>query len=878
MKRICFIVLLMWGFTLPLSAAHIRGGELSYKYLGPGAGPNTSSYELTLKLYIDCGQNDQGQLDNEAFLTVFSKPQNLQVLGRFAPMIKDEFIRYDPTSNPCITNPPRDVCYRLRFYQIIIELPNTVDGYTIAFQRCCRIEGIQNIAPPSNDYGATYQCEIPGTKAVADAYNNSSPVINANDAVAVCMGSGFTFDFSSVDADGDSLVYQFCDAYAGGGASNGDGCFTCPLPIPGAPPPYKALAYSSGYSGTQPMGDVQIDRATGKMTGLAPSKIGQYVVTVCILEYRRGSLINTHRKDIHIKVSDCMPLRALLNPDYSYCDDFLVTFRNLQMNPSGSVYTWDFGDGSPIVTSTVPDGSIQHQYADTGTYRVKLSVSLNGQCMDETFTNAKVYPGFYPGFVFNGSCLYTPFEFTDTTKSRYGSPSVWKWEFGDEQSETDTSVLRAPKWLYHSLGFKTVKLTVGSDKGCIDTVSEVVEVTELPDLTLPFRDTLICSIDSLQLQAIGDGTFEWTPSYNIINASTANPTVFPKLTTTYKVKMTENLCVAEDEVRVKVVDRVTLNAGADTTICATDTIQLAPTGDGLKFRWTATPNVYIDDPTLRNARTSTASNTTYHVVANIGSCVAEDELAVNTVPYPLVEAGEDAVICYDDTTRLNGYTNGSSFRWDPIFSLDNAMSLTPNAFPLQTRTYTLFGFDTLGCPKPGIDRVTITVRPQIKANAGADTSVVIGQPLQLKGSGSDLFSWSPENGLSSTSIPDPVAILNRNMTYVLKTYTADGCFALDTMNVTVFQTAPDIFVPNAFIPGGRNAELKPKAVGISTLDYFRVFNRWGQVVFHTSEINKGWDGRVNGVIQSNGTYVWMISGTDYTGKRVQKRGTAILIR
>lgn len=877
MKRLCFIIL-FWGYVLPLSAAHIRGGELSYRYIGPGTAPNSSSYRLTLKLYIDCGQNDAGQLDNEAFLTVFSKPNNAQYTGKFATMVRDEFIRYDPNSNPCITNPPRDVCYRLRYYETIIELPNTESGYTISFQRCCRIEGIQNIVPPSNDFGATYQCEIPGSLSGNNAVTNSSPVIGANDAVAVCMGSGFTFDFSAVDPDGDSLVYQFCNAFAGAGSSNGEGCFTCPMPIPGAPPPYRPLPYNAPYAGEAPMGDVKIDRNTGIVTGIAPGRIGQYVVTVCVGEYRGGVLINVHRKDIHLKVSDCMPLRALLNPDYSYCDDFLVTFRNLQVNPSGSVYTWDFGDGSAVESSSIPDGTIQHQYADTGTYLVKMTVSLAGQCIDEAYTNARVYPGFFPGFEFNGACLYTPFEFTDTTKSRYGAPSYWRWNFGDEQSEADTSRAENPSWLYSSLGLKTVELIVASDKGCIDTVSQVVEVKDKPDLTMPFRDTLICSIDSLQLQAIGDGVFEWSPGYNILNSTSATPVVFPKITTTYQVKMTENRCVATDQIRVRVVDFVSLDAGVDTTICATDTITLAPVSDGLKFSWSATPQAYFDDANTRNARTSPAGTTRYHVVANIGRCTSEDDFTVRTVPYPVVEAGQDMTICYEDTTRLNGYTNGSSFRWDPIFSLDNPASLTPNAFPLRTRTYTLLGFDTLGCPKPGIDRVTISVNPQIIADAGRDTAVVRGQPLQLKGSGSDFYAWSPEQGLSSTSSAEPVAVLNQNMTYVLKAYTADGCFDLDTMRVTVFQTAPDIFVPNAFIPGGKNNELKPKAVGISSLDYFRVYNRWGQVVFQTTEVNKGWDGRVNGVLQNNGTYVWMISGTDYTGKKVSKRGTAVMIR
>jgi gliding motility-associated-like protein len=150
--------------------------------------------------------------------------------------------------------------------------------------------------------------------------------------------------------------------------------------------------------------------------------------------------------------------------------------------------------------------------------------------------------------------------------------------------------------------------------------------------------------------------------------------------------------------------------------------------------------------------------------------------------------------------------------------------------------------------------------------------------LHLKGSGSDFFSWSPETGLNLTSVSDPIAVLDRNITYVMRTFNSTGCFDTDTINIEVFQTMPDIFVPNAFVPNSRNNELRPKAVGITSLDYFRVFNRWGQVVFNTSQLGKGWDGRLNGVVQNSGTYVWMVSGTDFTGKKIVKRGTAILIR
>jgi PKD repeat protein len=879
MKRICFILLFTGGLIQTLSAAHIRGGELYYKYLGPGNG-NSSRYQLTLKLYIDCGQNNEGQLDTRAALTIFSKPGNQMVDMRFAPMVSEEFIRYDPASNPCITNPPLDVCYRLRYYQVDVELKNIPEGYTIAFQRCCRIVGIRNVMAPSNDVGATYLCEIPGTKYMVDAPKNSSPLFSPKDAVAICVGTRFNFDFSAKDPnDNDSLVYELCSAYIGGGPVKGDNCLNCPVPIPGAPPPYNMITYSSGYSGSNPLGNkVTLNRFTGILSGIAPPLLGQYVVTVCVSEYRNKILINTHRKDIHIKVSDCLPLRAKLNPDYSFCDDFLVTFRNEQINPTGSEYTWDFGDGTPVQTSSIPDGTLDHKYADTGAYRVKLKVVLAGQCIDSAQTIAKVYPGFFPGFTYVGACQFAPFNFLDTTKSRYGFPAFWHWNFGDETTDADTSLIKNPKWNYNSLGSKDVELIVASNKGCVDTVHVTVEVKDKPQMTLPFKDTLICSKDSLQLKAVGGGVFEWSPAYNIINPASANPVVYPKRTTQYTVKMTENSCVASDVINVRVVDRVSLLAGNDTTICSTDTIQLLPISDGLRFTWTATPAAPFSSSTEKNPFTTPPGNTNYHVIAYIGSCFTEDGLNVNTVPYPIANAGPDTTICFDDTAGLSGATNGSSFRWDPPVRLIGGNTLAPFAHPLTTTTYTLFGYDTLGCPKPGFDRVVVNVRPQIIPFAGNDTAIVKNQPLQLNASGSDFFEWTPPFGLNQSNISNPVAVLQRNARYIMKTYNLQGCFDIDTINIQVFQTMPDIFVPNAFVPNGKNNELRPKAVGISILDYFRVFNRWGQMVFNTTQFNKGWDGRINGILQDNGTYVWMISGTDYTGKKVVRKGTAVLIR
>ena len=884
MKKITVILCALLTSVLPLLAAHIRGGEVFYQYLGPGSSPNSSQYLVTLKLYISCSSGP-GQIDASEPFTIFRRSDNSMVgnASITAPFTKEQFINYDPNSNPCITNPPNDICYRLRYYEKIIELPNDPVGYTISFQRCCRIANIENIQGASSNFGATYLCHIPGTNVLPDAYKNSSPLMVTNDAVAICINAPFTFDFSATEPDGtDSLVYSLCDAYTGGGQTipppgSPPTCLTCPNPNPAAPPPYISIPYSSGYSGSTPLGfQASINSRTGVISGIAPGVAAQYVVTACVDEYRQGKLINTHRKDIHLRVADCVPLSASLKPDYSYCDDFAVTFKNEIFNPPGSVYIWQFGDGTKADTSLDVEGKVLHTYADTGSYAVKVKVILAGQCIDSTVTVAKVYPGYFPGFVYTGACLFTPFQFRDTTKSTYGVASKWRWTFGDETTSADTSHLQNPSWQYSTLGIKKAILIVESNKGCIDTVDHDVEVKDKPNITMPFRDTLICSIDTLQLQASGTGIFSWAPSSNMINSNSGSPLVFPKTTTRYQVTLNENGCVNTDTVRVNVVDFVTLSAGPDSTICLTDTIQLRPNSNGLKYVWT--PVSTLDSATVKNPRANPTDTTQYHVVSHIGKCFAEDDIEIRTVPYPTAVAGNGSSICFGDTAIINASMIGSRFTWSPANTLSNPNSLNTLAFPAFTTKYTLQVYDNLGCPKPGTSSVTINVHPKIFPFAGNDTSIVVGQPLQLNGSGAPLFQWTPSTGLNRTNIHNPIAVLNDNTTYYMRTYTQNGCFALDTINVKVFKTQPDIFVPNAFVPGGVNKVLRPIPVGITNLSYFRIYNRWGQLVFQTTEIGKGWDGTLGGKLQASGTFVWVVSGKDYTGKTVTKKGTAILIR
>src|SRR4029079_2065225 len=114
--------------------------------------------------------------------------------------------------------------------------------------------------------------------------------------------------------------------------------------------------------------------------------------------------------------------------------------------------------------------------------------------------------------------------------------------------------------------------------------------------------------------------------------------------------------------------------------------------------------------------------------------------------------------------------------------------------------------------------------------------------------------------------------------YSVKGTTPVGCQGIDQIKIKVYQ-GPEIYVPSGFTPNGdgKNDQLMPTLVGIKELKYFRVFNRWGQVIYETKTPSRGWDGRINGVDQT-GVFVWIAEGLDYMGKTLTRRGTSTLIR
>ena len=152
-------------------------------------------------------------------------------------------------------------------------------------------------------------------------------------------------------------------------------------------------------------------------------------------------------------------------------------------------------------------------------------------------------------------------------------------------------------------------------------------------------------------------------------------------------------------------------------------------------------------------------------------------------------------------------------------------------------------------------------------------------PFQLNGTGGISYSWSPSVDLSNPGIQNPIAILFDDRKYTLTVTTAEGCIASDEINITVFKGST-IFTPGGFTPNqdGLNDRIKPYYIGIKKLEYFSIFNRWGELVFTTKDLSAGWNGIFKGSAQPSGTYVWMLKAIDYAGKVYQLKGSTTLIR
>lgn len=260
---------------------------------------------------------------------------------------------------------------------------------------------------------------------------------------------------------------------------------------------------------------------------------------------------------------------------------------------------------------------------------------------------------------------------------------------------------------------------------------------------------------------------------------------------------------------------------------------------------------------------------------------------IRVLPKPFIEIHNDTLICQQDTILLVG--NGPGLRkivWNPIYNASYPYDTTSIwVYPREDYRYNAhlqFYNDKGTC---AFDTSVLVRVSRVKADAGPDRFVadgaytILGGPIQSYGQEYS-YSWSPNTYLDNPNIANPKCTPKDVQFYYLTvTNDSTGCISRDTVIVRTECTdinMPNVFNPTSDLPENRYFGLLNH--NIVKLEFFRIFNRWGQLVFETTDPIKKWDGTYKNLISPADNYVWIVEGTCDNGKKVRKQGTVILAR
>ncbi|HRO42131.1 MAG TPA: gliding motility-associated C-terminal domain-containing protein [Flavipsychrobacter sp.] len=426
------------------------------------------------------------------------------------------------------------------------------------------------------------------------------------------------------------------------------------------------------------------------------------------------------------------------------------------------------------------------------------------------------------------------------------------------------------------------------DSGYCRKVDSITIQTLPNDFTL--LDTAVCKGAVFQIGATGHPafTYKWTPTIGLLDSTVVNPFVAIDTTRVYTVTASYPTCptiVKSVTVDVQPVPIVSL--GPDTTKCQWDifpiNVNVTPNWyTNYTYAWAAHPGLSsINSPNV--LFTGQQSAGLYVLVTTPAGCSGQDSLNITVYPGDFAKVTPlDTAVCPNSSVPLH-ITGGVAYDWTPAMFLNDSTIADPVSYPVTDVDYVTVVVDQYGCKD--------TVYSSIKVNSEAlvfmtDTiEIYPDEQAQLDPRGNALYyQWWPPVGLSApagitpTKIANPMASPEVNTRYYVQATTEAGCSIIDSINVIV-KNETILDAPNAFTPGSApNDILKIVKRGSATLKSFRVFNRWGAKVFETTNIDEGWDGRLNGQPQPMGVYVYMIEAVTKSGKTFVKQGNVTLIR
>jgi gliding motility-associated-like protein len=537
------------------------------------------------------------------------------------------------------------------------------------------------------------------------------------------------------------------------------------------------------------------------------------------------------------------------------CAPGTATFQN---NSNGGLnFLWDFGDGG-ISTDFAPT----HIYQDTGTFTVTLVIFDPASCIISDTSKVKVTVSKIPDITVTPVVGVCP------------GGTVQLEAFGAE------SYLWSPQTGLNDVFISNPIATIDNEITYIvtgasycGTTKDTLIIPLFEDFTSADNDTTICVGESVLIRAYGGDQYQWSPTSGLNAHSGQQVFASPQQTTTYNIDITDqNNCLWEQSITVY-VDTVLPKAfvSKDTLICFGDTAYLKAWG-GIYFNWYA--NTWVDNYLSSTIQTAPLQTTKYTVEVGNACGIESTNVTVNVRTfYPQIN--HDVYACANDSVQINA-SGGVVYLWTPVNIFNNAGIANPKAIVDGPTEIVVKIVDSYTCE--AVRTLYLDTFPKAYVNLGEDILINFNQVQRLEPEGNGVdFIWSPSLWLDCDTCQYPYIYPEKSQAYHVTVTNEYGCVASDSIMVFVRGV---LHVPNTFTPGGDNTINDVfYAYGVDIVKFKMViYNRWGELLFESEDMNRGWDGTHKGMICPIGTYVWLIEYTEISGQSGRMVGHVNIVR
>ena len=588
-----------------------------------------------------------------------------------------------------------------------------------------------------------------------------------------------------------------------------------------------------------------------------------------------------------IKIKDYIEVKDF---EVSFALDFnricvgdTVTFRNLSQGEEGLVFNWSFGDGSSLLSQ---DEFVGHRYIAPGNYTVTLKAVASNGCekierkVDHVIVESKPAADFTADTT-QADCFPFAVNFSDRSQ---GSIDQWDWRFGNGGS----SELQNPFVNYTSVGKFDVFLKVTSPNGCADSILKTDFIrTGGPDAEFSISKDSLCINEPLQFEILSKedvASFLWDFGDGAVDsgevashAYSRTGKIFPSLI----LRDSSGSCtvVLRDSVFVFEVE-ADFSVEPDTA-CAPFQANFTNQSSGANaFLWRfpdGTTNNNDNNPALLFDQAG-SFEVSLEVTSDI-NCRDEVTKTILVHPKPLADVSNNISICAGDTTVLQA-TGGVEYRWSPNQNLSSDRGASVLAYPDSTTLYRLIVINDENCRDTASVLVEVQQAP-LDFNL-IDTNIIIGEELVLDAFAGEGFTyqWTPSEGLSCDDCPRPRAQPLSSVKYQVLVKDQTGCFEF---RKDIFIEVKEIFtldVPTAFSPNGDgiNDVIFARGAGLKALIAFKIYNRFGELVFESNDFDRGWDGTYRGQDQNIETYIYTVEALTFSNRILTKKGNISLLR